>query len=54
MENDLLREGFKKIKKKLKEFSIKDLTHPPLIEKNNKKTCCFLGFLAHFDQKKFC
>ena len=38
---------------KLIEFSIEDLTHPPLIERNNKKTCCFLGFLAHFDKKNF-
>ena len=41
------------IKKKLIEFSIKDLPHPPLVEKNNKKTSCFLGFLAHLEQKKF-
>ena len=39
-------------KKKLIEFSIKDLPHPPLVEKNNKKTCCFLGLFSLFGSKK--
>ena len=29
------------------------LTHPPpKCGKNKKKTCCFLGFVAHLEQKK--
>ena len=37
---DHVREGFKN-KKKIIEFSIKDLPHPPLIEKNNKQDRTF-------------
>ena len=44
----MLREGLKKII----EFSIKDMTHPPrLIKKNNKKTCCFFGLFISFGPK---
>ena len=28
-------------------------THPPLMDKNDKKTCWILGFLAHLEQKNF-
>ena len=46
----------KKNKKKLCKITHLLLTHPPhpqLCKKKQKKTCCFLGFLAHFEQKKF-
>ena len=28
------------------------LTHPPLMDKNNKKTCCFFGLFNSFGSKK--
>ena len=43
---------FHKIKKRFIEFPLQGTdppTHQPLIEKNNKKTSCFLGILAHLD-----
>ena len=48
-----IREGLKKTKKNMdiSIFGSDPPTHPPNMDKN-KKRHCFLGFLAHLEQKK--
>ena len=49
-----LRKGFNKKNKKNMDISVfgsEPPTHPPNMDKTKKKTCCFLGFLAHLEQK---